>query len=214
MRAFSSRRDQVDALKCPVRDGDSTWKEMMRILVTYASKYGATKGIAEHIARTLETAGHTTTVRPARANDDVGGYDAYVIGSAVYLGNWLPEARKVVRRNTTALAGKPVWLFISGPLDVATTEVAKRKQLAEATPKRIAELVKEIKARGHRVFGGSLDAARLTHLDRLVRVFPGGKALLPDGDFRDWSDIKDWATEIALELDELPAEALPDDWRT
>ncbi|WP_034267695.1 flavodoxin domain-containing protein [Haloechinothrix halophila] len=186
----------------------------MRILVTYASKYGATEGIAEHIARTLDAAGHTTIVRPTRANDDLGGYHAYVIGSAVYLGKWLSEARKVVRRNTTALAGKPVWLFSSGPLDVAITEAAKRKQLAEATPKHIAELTKEIRPRGHRMFSGSLDAARLTRLDRLVRMSPGGKALLPDGDFRDWSDIKDWATEIALELDELPAGTLPDDRRT
>lgn len=186
----------------------------MRTLVTYASKYGATEGIAEHIAHTLDAAGHTTTVRPMRANDDLGGYDAYVIGSAVYLGKWLSEARKVVRRNTTTLAAKPVWLFSSGPLDVATTEAAKRKQLAEATPKQVAELVKEIKPRGHRVFSGSLDVARLKGPDRMVRVFPGGKALLPNGDFRDWSDIKDWATEIALELDELPAEAFPDDRRT
>ncbi|MPY78987.1 MAG: protoporphyrinogen oxidase [Actinophytocola sp.] len=181
----------------------------MRILVTYASKYGATGGIAERIARTLDAAGHATTVRPVQDGDDLGGYDAYVIGSAVYLGKWLSGARKVVRGNAAALAGKPVWLFSSGPLDVAAAEAAKRKQLAEAAPKQIAELADEITPRGHRVFSGALDAARLKRLDRMVRVLPGGKALLPDGDFRDWSDIDDWAMEIALELDEQPAKAFP-----
>ncbi|MDP8930230.1 MAG: flavodoxin domain-containing protein, partial [Actinomycetota bacterium] len=137
----------------------------MRILVTYASKYGATKGIAERIARTLDAAGHRTTVRPI--GGDLGGYDAYVIGSAVYLGKWLPEARKVVRREAATLAGKPVWLLSSGPLDVATTEATQRQQLAEATPKQIDEFVDVLAPRGHRVFSGALNAARLTGRDRL-----------------------------------------------
>lgn len=182
----------------------------MRILVTYASKYGATKGIAERIARTLDAAGHRTTVRPI--GGDLGGYDAYVIGSAVYLGKWLPDARKVVRREAAALAGNPVWLFSSGPLeDVASTEAAKRQQLAEATPKQIDEFLDVLAPRGHRVFSGALDAARLRGRDRMVRALPAGKSLLPDGDFRDWADIDDWAMEIALELDERSAKALRDD---
>ncbi|MDP8928491.1 MAG: flavodoxin domain-containing protein [Actinomycetota bacterium] len=75
----------------------------MRMLVTYASKYGATEEIAARIARTLDAAGHRTTVRPI--GGDLGRYDAYVIGSAVYLRKWLSGARKAVRRSRVALAG-------------------------------------------------------------------------------------------------------------
>lgn len=188
-------------------------KVTMRVLVTYASKYGATRGIAERIARTLDAAGHATTVRPMRGGGDVDdhvGYDAYVIGSAVYVDKWLPDAQKFVRRNQGTLADAPVWLFSSGPLEVPASDAA-RKQLAAAIPKDIAALAVSLWPHGHRMFSGALDATRLTGLDRLVRALPGGKALLPDGDFRDWSDIDDWSMEIALGLDERRAKAFPDD---
>ncbi|MPY99880.1 MAG: hypothetical protein GEU97_18185 [Actinophytocola sp.] len=87
----------------------------------------------------------------------------------------------------------------------------KRQRLAAATPKQIDEFVDDLAPRGHRVFSGALDAARLTGRDRMVQALPAGKSLLPDGDFRDCSDIDDWAMEIALGLDEASAGALRDD---
>ena len=54
----------------------------MLILVAYATRHGATQGIAERIAERLRTAGLDAEVRPATDVRDPSGYDAFVVGGA------------------------------------------------------------------------------------------------------------------------------------
>jgi menaquinone-dependent protoporphyrinogen oxidase len=90
---------------------------MMRVLVTAATKYGATAEIAAAIAEVLDEHGLEATMLSPEEVKGVDGYDAVVIGSAVYAGHWLKPARELVERHaTTTLAGRPVWLFSSGPV--------------------------------------------------------------------------------------------------
>jgi menaquinone-dependent protoporphyrinogen oxidase len=56
----------------------------MSVLVVYASKHGATRGIAGRIAASLRTAGCQADVRPVKDAGDLAAYDAFVIGSAAY----------------------------------------------------------------------------------------------------------------------------------
>jgi menaquinone-dependent protoporphyrinogen oxidase len=94
----------------------------MSVLVTYATKYGSTQGIAERIATTLKAQGLKVELQPIMISRDVAGYEALVIGSAAYMGSWLKDAAEFVRRNRSILATKPVWLFSSGPLGAATKD--------------------------------------------------------------------------------------------
>ncbi|MFI5248132.1 MAG: flavodoxin domain-containing protein, partial [Nitrospirales bacterium] len=94
----------------------------MRVLVVYASRYGATQEIAERIAATLREQGLETTVQPARNSNDPAGYDAAVIGSAAYYFHWMKPATEFVRRNSVTLTSRPVWLFSSGPLGTEAKE--------------------------------------------------------------------------------------------
>jgi menaquinone-dependent protoporphyrinogen oxidase len=64
----------------------------MRTLVVYASKHGATRGIAERIAMWLGDAGLQAEARQAAAAGSPADWDALVIGSAVYAGRWQKEA--------------------------------------------------------------------------------------------------------------------------
>ncbi|HAW10057.1 MAG TPA: hypothetical protein DCX12_03090, partial [Chloroflexi bacterium] len=86
------------------------------VLVAYASRHGFTQGIADRLATALRASGRTVDERPLASVGDLSGYDAFVIGSAAYVGQWLPPATEFVRRNRDALAARPLWLFSSGPL--------------------------------------------------------------------------------------------------
>jgi len=177
----------------------------MRTLVVFASKHGATRGIAERIAEKLCEAGMAAQARQAAAAGSLADWDAFVIGSAVYAGHWQKEASHFVQRNRAVLASKPVWLFSSGPLGTEAADAQGRDLAAAAEPKEIAGFRALIVPRGHRVFFGALDPGSLGTAGRLFRKVPAGAALLPEGDFRDWAEIESWAGQIASELRRAPA---------
>ena len=178
----------------------------MHVLVAYASRHGATQGIAERIAQTLQAAGVAAEARPAESVKGLAGYDAFVIGSAAYMFHWEKEAVELVRRNRAVLAGKPVWLFSSGPLGTEALDAQGRDQKVAAVPKEIPELRDAVNARDHRVFFGAYEKDRklIGLAERFVSVMPAAREALPVGDFRDWPEIEAWAAGIARDLQQVP----------
>jgi len=178
----------------------------MKVLVVHASRYGSTQGIAERIAATLRQQGLEPTVQSAKRADDPTDYDAVVIGSAAYYFHWMKDATKFVRRHRDVLANRPVWLFSSGPLGTDVTDAQGRDVRVVTEPKEIAEFKETIHPKDHRVFFGALDGSKLGFTHGLVLKFAKrAKAPLPEGDFRDWSDIEAWASGIAQAL-QAPAD--------
>lgn len=165
----------------------------MTVLVTAASKHGATLEIAEAIARVLEEHGVTAELTDMEEAGDLGSYDAYVVGSGIYLGNWLKEARRFVDSNAAELARRPTWLFASGPVvgdpPVADDPDALRAGLVE-------RLVQTTNAREHKLFAGRLDTSKLGLLEKAA--VRGAHA--SEGDHRDWEEVSRWAAGIAAEL--------------
>ncbi len=175
----------------------------MHVLVAYASRHGATQGIAERIAVALRGAGLDVEVRRASSVKNLAEYDAFVIGSAAYMFHWLKDGLQLVRRNRAILAGKPVWLFSSGPLGTEAIDAKGRDQKVAAMPKEIAELNEAIKIRDHRVFFGAYERDRkpIGIAERFVALMPAARESLPEGDFRDWPEIDAWAAWIARDLE-------------
>ena len=160
----------------------------MTVLVTAASRHGATQAIAHEIARQLRGAGQGADVVEPEAVDTLDGVEAVVLGSAVYRGRWLPEARNLIARLAGDLGHRDVWLFSSGPVGEPprpTDDVVDAARAARLT-----------QARGQRVFAGRLDLSTLSRGERLgARRLHAG-----DGDYRDWYEIRCWATQIADQL--------------
>jgi len=177
----------------------------MSILVAYASKHGSTAGIAERIAECLRESGLDADARPVLEADDLDDYQGFVLGSAAYLGRWLNDATAFVRSNRELLAERPVWLFSSGPLGTEATDAKRVDSLMAAQPQELPDLEETIHPRQHRVFFGALDPSKLNYAELSLRKLPAGRALLPEGDFRDWDEIQEWAYQIAQEMTQLEA---------
>ena len=67
-----------------------------KILVTYASRFGSTAGVAEAIGKVLAENGAQVDVLPMRQVKDLAAYQAVVAGSAINGGAWLPGALEFV----------------------------------------------------------------------------------------------------------------------
>ena len=171
----------------------------MRALVAFASEHGSTRGVAIRIAATLKRHGIDAEVHPIGAEPSLDLYDAYVIGSAIYVGSWMAEAVSFVEENATALSQRPVWLFSIGPLDRQGGLLAKA-DWPEA--KEVDDLQNAVSARDHRMFAGAIQPDELSFMVRLFFRLSGGRY----GDFRKWDEIDGWANEIADQLtDQSPS---------
>jgi len=160
----------------------------MRILVTAASKHGSTAEIAELIGAVLVEEGLEAAVLAPDEVGDLHGYDAVVLGSAVYAGHWLDPALRLAERNAAGLAGRPVWLFSSGPIGDPPLPAEH-----EVDAGRVEAVTRPVE---HKVFAGALLRTRLGFAERaLVTALRA-----PYGDFRDWGAIRHWARGIAAAL--------------
>jgi len=175
----------------------------MKVLVAYASKAGSTKGIAEFIGEKLRARGVPAEVYDVGAVHRPEDYDAFVVGSGVYMFHWIKEAKHFIIKNRAILERRPVWLFSSGPVGLQKTN-SKGQDLTDVSvsgPKEIDELSEAAKPRDHRVFFGALDGDKLGGAMGLTyRFMRRSKAVrdsMPDGDYRDWKEIETWADGIA-----------------
>lgn len=160
----------------------------MRVLVTAASRHGATAEMADVIATILGEAGLQTVVVPPGEVTTLAGIDAVVVGSGIYLGRWLEPAKRFVDTFADELRQRPTWAFSSGPLG----DPAK----PEGTSPEVVAIVNQMDVREHRVFPGAIERDELGFAERLITRAVGALA----GDFRPWPEIEEWAHAIATAL--------------
>ncbi|MGZ4539941.1 MAG: flavodoxin domain-containing protein [Blastococcus sp.] len=130
----------------------------MTVLVAYASRHGATHGVAERIAARLRAHGFDVHLDPLLGREDVRRFEAVVVGSPVYSGHWEDEAVAFVRRNAAALAGHPVWTFSVGWL-AHHRGLLRKESWSDA--RGLAQLDQLLPAHEHRFFAGALSPAEL-----------------------------------------------------
>ncbi|NMI00336.1 flavodoxin domain-containing protein [Pseudonocardia acidicola] len=161
---------------------------MSDVLVAYATRSGATAEIAEAIATELRACGLDTDVRAAGSVHDLDGYRAVVLGSALYLRRWRPDAVRFLRRHVAALSDRRVWLFHSGPC-------GRDRDAPQPEPAVVRRRRRSLDCDPPVTFGGKLDPA--TARGFFARRMATGELA---GDFRDWTRIRAWARGIAAEL--------------
>ncbi len=161
---------------------------MNKILVTYATRAGSTFEVAALVAEVLRTTGATVDVTYVRAVRELKDYDAVVIGSAIRMGQWLPEAVEFVEANCETLSHIPTAYFVvSGFLREDSPEM-RQKALAYLDPVRT--MLEPISIG---LFAGKMDYSKMNWFDRSIAEAVSSSA----GDWRDWQAIRSWAQDLS-----------------
>ncbi|MFJ9365841.1 flavodoxin domain-containing protein [Nocardia sp. NPDC101769] len=164
-----------------------------RILVAYATRYGATEEIAEQIAKTLRESGFDVDCRAMRDLRTIDDYRGVVLGAPFYYGRWPRAARRFLSRFGPTLAHRDVAVFAIGQVEPSRPETEVRSQLDSLLAR-----YDWLKPFGVALFGGRWEPGALRGLDRLMRKLPGSPLhVLPATDLRNWDDIGKWAADVA-----------------
>jgi len=161
-----------------------------RVLVTYATRAGSIVEIANAIGDTLATRGFRAEVKPVKSQPALDGYAAVILGSAIRMGNWLPEMVKFIEANHAALAAMPTTLFTVHMLNTGEDETSRAAREAYVTSVRA--LLSDAE---NAYFEGAMDFSRLSLLDRFISKMVKAE----EADRRDWDAIKCWAEAVPID---------------
>ena len=170
----------------------------MRILTAYASAHGSTAEVGRFIADILQARGIEATAAAVESAWPVEGYDAYILGSAVHNGLWLPEMATFIRRSRKVLSGKPVYLWLS------CLRAIEPGGYAYVTSNYLPNLLsRTLSFRRIGIFAGKIDMTAINQDEAWTLTFRYDGSRDPSalhGDHRDWNAIKAWADAVADDL--------------
>jgi menaquinone-dependent protoporphyrinogen oxidase len=170
-----------------------------RILVTYATWAGTTRGVSEIIAAEIRAAGREADVLPIGPIGSLSGYGAVIAGSAVHAGSVHPDFSDFLHRFKDDLAGLPTALFTVGLSQAVEGQPKSKEQIASYLAKALAAAPRlQPLDRAH--FPGAIltDTDEFRRLGFFMRTFI--RTMRRMGDKRDPQAIKAWTRGVLAKL--------------
>jgi len=186
----------------------------LKALIAYGTRYGATTGTSEEIAKTLREEGFeskTVNLKEEKIRD-ISEYDLIIVGSGMGNCKWASEAEDFLKNFRKEFEHKELALFVSSVAAIAeregnTEEIAKIRKIA--LDDKISKYGLKPIMTG--LFGGILNYNKMGFLTRkgMEVAFKsrlqnnGFKEAEPDVyDLRDWDKIRSWTRELAKKTPE------------
>ncbi len=162
-----------------------------KVLIAYATKSGSTAEVAAAMGEALGKLGVAVDVKPVKDVTRLDDYRAVVLGSAVRMGAWLPEAANFVKNNPAHLSRLPVAYFTVHLQNLGDSEEERTLRTAYTAPVR-----QVLAPTTEAFFAGKMELARLSFFERML-----SKAMKAvDEDRRDWGKITAWAEGLPVAL--------------
>lgn len=166
---------------------------MDQVLVTYASRSGATRGVAEAIGKTLAENGVSVSVMPMNDVKDLSGYQMLIAGSAIQGGSWLPEALDIMERHKSVIIQKKLATF----LVCMTLAMPGGEKYRDHISSWMEPVRKYGKPLEEGIFSGVLEVNKLPSFrDRMKFKISVAMGVWKEGDHRDWNAIHSWAKSL------------------
>ncbi|HUK85095.1 MAG TPA: flavodoxin domain-containing protein [Candidatus Acidoferrum sp.] len=185
-----------------------------KTLIVYGSRYGATAGTAEEIAKTLREDGFDVRVANLKEEKikNISEYELIVVGSGMALGNWVNEAEDFVKNFQKNFDNKKLAIFISS---LKPVEEKAGKTAAVTRTRKIGLDEKILKYHLKPImvgfFGGVLDYNKMSFLTRKAMEVGYKSQLQKYGfnegepgiyDLHNWDEIRSWTRELAQKVKE------------
>lgn len=172
-----------------------------KILIVFGTRAGSTREVANFIGQVLREEGHEVDVACAEDPIAVHTYSAVIAGTAIRSGRVMPEIQRFIETHRLALWNVPVAYFA-----VCMTlheDTPPHREVVDHYLDSLREIVPPFRVG---LFGGKLDVSKLNGFMRLM--FRAMHA--PQGDWRDWEAIREWALEVHGDLNVLPRYVEPE----
>jgi menaquinone-dependent protoporphyrinogen oxidase len=188
----------------------------VRALIVFGTRYGATTGTSEEIAKVLREEGFDVRIANAKKEKikNISEYDLIIVGSGMRMGKWTGEADDFLKKFQKELEQKRLAIFVSTMKTVSERE-GKTEDVAQMRKVALEDKVAQYNLHPIMLgfFGGVLDYNKMGFLFKRTMGFlkpqlekDGFKETEPDVyDLRDWGEIRSWAKELAKKARERNA---------
>ncbi len=171
-------------------------------LVTYASKYGSTREVAEFVAARLREGGFEVDDQPIKKVRRLEQYDFIVLGTPIYFGALQKDALTFLNQNQETIVsrsreGLRMAFFTLGPMHNDEKEWQGSRTLLDKEMEKFSWF----HPASIEMFGGKYDPTKLRFPDTLIAALPASPLHdLPASDARDWQAIRAWASILIEQL--------------
>ena len=169
-----------------------------KVLVTYSTRTGSTKGVAESMGTTLSGLGEDVDVAPMQEVTDLSQYSAVIAGSAIQAGKWLPEAVSFINSHQHDLNNKHFAAFLA----CITLAMPKGNSYSGTVSSWLQPVRDIVKPVSEGLFTGTLHLNKIPSFsDRLKFRISIMTGVWTEGDHRDWESIDKWTKDLKVLLD-------------
>jgi len=179
----------------------------LKALIAYGTRYGATAGTSEEIAKILREEGFETKIVNLKEEKikDISEYDLILVGSGMGNCRYASEVEDFLKNFRKQFEGKKLALFVSTMItffekEGKTDDVAKTRKIA--LEDKVAKYNLKPIAVGY--FGGVIDYNKMGFIARKGMEFfkpqlekHGYKVAEGIYDLRNWDEIRNWTKELA-----------------
>jgi menaquinone-dependent protoporphyrinogen IX oxidase len=186
---------------------------IMKALIVYGTRYGATAGTSEEIGKVLREEGFDVKIVNAKEEKvkGISDFTLVVIGSGIQMGKWTGEAEDFLKKFQKEFGQKKVAIFVSSMKSVSERE-GKTEDLEKARKTYLDDKVTKYSLNPIEVgfFGGVLDFNKMNIVMRKTLGFirpqlekDGFKQIQPNVyELRDWEEIRTWAKKLAAKANQ------------
>ena len=183
----------------------------MKTLIAYGTRYGATTGTSEEVAKVLREKGFDVTVVNTKKEKlkDISEYELVIVGNGMRMGKWTNEADDFLKKFHKELEQKKLAIFVSTMKTVSERE-GKTDDIAKMRKASLEDKVVQYNLHPIALgfFGGVLDFNKMGFFFKRTMGFlkpqlekDGFKETQPDiYDLRDWDEIRNWTKELVKKV--------------